>query len=155
MQAAYSQLRKKDYKPALRTLTTLAARTSSKTAAQAQSMLDYAMEIVRHDFEKSEVAYNSGDFVLAKTLLAESVKRYGSLKIYKPLDANLKAASSNPENQNRLKRGREFYRVIKLLEVRPKSFHKQMKRFIEADVDGFYSRLTQVKRVRDEVLNTR
>ena len=152
MQATYSQIRAKRYKSALRTLTRLAAKRPSKTTEQAGSMLEYVMEIVYHDQAGADEALSSGDHVLAKSLLVDAKKKYGSLATFKLLEADLKTEWDRPENKVHIKRGTEFYRLIKLREVRPKSYRKLMRSFIEADIDGFYSRMPSVDRIREEIL---
>ncbi|MAG56098.1 MAG: hypothetical protein CMJ83_07395 [Planctomycetes bacterium] len=66
--------------------------------------------------------------------------------------ARLKVEWNRPEHKTRLKRGKEHYRLIKLREVRPRSYHLLMKRFIETDVDGLYSKMPLVSLIRDEVI---
>ena len=152
LQTIYSQIRTKRYKSALSALAGLVTRRPSKTTVQSRSMMDYVMEIVHHYFAEIKAAHNSGDYVLVKTLLAAAKSHYGQLKIYKQYDVKLKAEWNKPENKTRIKRGNEFYRLLKLLDRSPRSFHKLMRRFVEADVDGFYSRMPSVSRIRAEVL---
>jgi len=117
-------------------------------------MLRFVMKVVYRDFVKAEAAFDTRDYVLAKDLLAASKKRFGSLRLYEHLEARLKVERNKPDNKMRLRRGREYYRLIKLLETDSKSFHKRMKRFIEVDVNGYYSRMPAIMAIREEVLGS-
>lgn len=152
MQTIYVEIKKQNYKSALGTLTSLAAGSPSLTTTQARSMLDFVMEIVQRELEKAEEAFDALDYVLAKDLVTTSRKRFGSLKIYKQFDAKLQVEWSKPEHKKLLRRGREYYRLIKLLETNPKSFHHRMKRFIGSNVNGYYSRMPAVMEIREQVL---
>lgn len=72
LQGIYSRIHARDYRSALSALAMMAARRPSITTERAQAMLDYVMEFVHQDLAIAKKAFNSGDYVLARTLLNKS-----------------------------------------------------------------------------------
>lgn len=152
LKAAHDLIQAKRFEKAASALTRELRKSRSARREQAAAMMEYIVTLAREELVELEMILEDGDYVLADARLSTYKKNFKSIGLHDAFETSLEVELANPDNQERIKRGKKYYSILERYGDKPKKLHSELKRFIEADVDGFYSDSDALWELREQVL---